>query len=58
MSTAILPVEWAPELRNPVQWDNRLQDILEAVMRAAEEARRGEGRTLTDADLATDDDDG
>lgn len=40
-----------------VQWDYRLQEILDSIKRGIEEAVRGEGQFLQDSDLETDDDD-
>lgn len=55
-NTAVVPIAWSQPLGEPVQWDYRLQEILDSIKRGIEEARRGEGQYLTDADLATGDD--
>ena len=56
-TTIAAPVEWSDPLKVRVEWDYRLQEILDSIMRGIAEASRGEGRLLGDADLATDDDD-
>ncbi len=56
-NTAVVPIQWSPALGEPVEWDYRLQEVLDSIKRGIEEARRGEGRELGESDLATDDDD-
>jgi hypothetical protein len=55
-NTTTVAVEWSESVENTVQWDYRLQEILDSVRRGIEEAAVGAGRYLTDADLAPDDD--
>lgn len=51
------PMQWSRELEVSVLWDSRMQEIIRSIMQGIDEARRGEGRLLTDSDLPTDDDD-
>lgn len=57
MTSTVVPyTELSPELGRPVNWTHvQLQEILDSVIQGIEQARRGEGRILTDSDLkATD----
>ena len=51
-----VPLSWSETPTIKVEWDYRLQEILDSIMRGIAQAARSEGRLLNDADLATDDD--